>query len=171
MVTTSGCNAILLLLWTPAPHPRGGEGTFCHTAQSSGQEGELIRAESIGPSLCCVAWVPEGRQEGRPETHSIQSRAEGNFRLICEKKKIQTLTKTSAPNLSQGCGSSSPPPHTLTSQVPRVGQLPWFPQRTLCSQPRMALMAFLPMWGCELDFYPSYSEHPPGLSASLSSWL
>ena len=108
---TSGCNVILLLLWIPAPHPQGGEGTFCHTAQSSGQEGELIRVESIGPSLCCVAWVPEGHQEGGPETHSTQSRAEGNFRLIC-KKKIQTLAKTSAPNLSQGCRSSNPPtPH------------------------------------------------------------
>ena len=47
-----------------------------HTAQSSGQEEELIRVEYIGPSWFCVAWVPEGHQEGGPETHSIQSREE-----------------------------------------------------------------------------------------------
>ena len=31
----------------------------------------------------------------------------------------------------KGVGAAPPQPHTLTSQVPRVGQLPWFPQRTL----------------------------------------
>ena len=167
---TSGCNVILLLLWIPAPHPQGGEGTFCHTAQSSGQEGELIRVESIGPSLCCMAWVPEGHQEGGPETHNTQSRAEGNFRLIC-KKKSKPWPRLQPQISHKGVGAAPPQPHTLTSQVPRVGQLPWFPQRTLCSQPRMPLMAFLPMRGCEMDFYLSYSEHPPGLSARLSAWL